>query len=59
VACEATVGQRDCVTVFGEDYDTASTAPVAACKARKRITDQLWWYMSIGLRKWAHNGQSL
>jgi len=22
VACEATVGQRDCVTVFGGDYDT-------------------------------------
>ncbi len=22
VACEATVGQRDCVTIFGGDYDT-------------------------------------
>jgi transposase len=31
----------------------------AACEAWNCIIDQPWRIMSIGLRQWAHNGQSL
>ncbi len=31
----------------------------AACEVWNRIIDQPWQIMSIGLRQWAHNGQSL
>ncbi len=31
----------------------------AACEAWNRLIDQPWKIMSIGLRQWAHNGQSL
>ena len=31
----------------------------AACEAWNHLIDQPWRIMSIGLRKWAHNGQTL
>jgi transposase len=31
----------------------------AACEAWNSLIDQPWKIMSIGLRQWAHNGQSL
>ena len=40
-------------------FETYQDILEAACEAWNRIIDQPWRIMSIGLRKWAHNGQSL
>ena len=40
-------------------FETYQDILDAACEAWNNIIDQPWKIMSIGLRQWAHNGQSL
>ena len=40
-------------------FETYQDILDAACEAWNSIIDQPWKIMSIGLRQWAHNGQSL
>ena len=40
-------------------FETYTDILDAACEAWNQIIDQPWRIMSIGLRNWAHNGQSL
>ena len=40
-------------------FETYQDILDAACEAWNRIIDQPWRIMSIGLRQWAHDGQSL
>ena len=40
-------------------FETYQDILDAACEAWNNIIDQPWKIMSIGLRQWAHNGQSI